>query len=126
MRGPWSLKFGGGTIVDALVNGQGRCDHPSRMRRVLLVFACCLQWAPFLLSCGSSQLKAAGVACSSDSECGAGLACLGIGTFSDAGCSTAARACSKSCAIDSDCAPLGAAFACFLACDGSRSCGATR
>jgi len=79
---------------------------------------------PFLMSC-SSPLHAGGRACTSDAECGAGLSCVGFGDFTDAGCTTPARACSKQCAIDADCASLGGTYRCFLACDGTGSCGAT-
>jgi len=80
---------------------------------------------PALLACGSTPLRSEGTACSTDSDCGAGLSCVGFGAFSDAGCTTSAKACSRACAIDADCAPLGPAYKCFLACDGSGSCGAT-
>jgi hypothetical protein len=36
------------------------------------------------------------------------------------------KACSKPCALDSDCAPLGASFKCFATCEGIRACGATQ
>jgi len=78
-------------------------------------------------ACSSStSLKSAGTSCSSDGECAAGLSCLPLGVFSDAGCMTAAKACSKTCSLDSDCAPLGTSYKCFAACDGTRSCGATQ
>jgi hypothetical protein len=80
----------------------------------------------FLPACSSTSLKSAGIACSSDSECAAGLSCGALGSFSDGGCTPAAKACSKSCTLDSDCAPLGSTFKCFAACDGTHSCGATQ
>jgi hypothetical protein len=37
-----------------------------------------------------------------------------------------AKACSRPCSSDSDCAPLGSTFKCFSACVGTHACGATR
>jgi hypothetical protein len=79
-----------------------------------------------LFACSSATLKSAGTACSADSECAAGLSCLALGAFTDAGCTTAAKACSKSCTIDSDCAALGSNYKCFADCSGSHACGATQ
>jgi len=94
------------------------------MRSVLVLTSFLPLLTPFL-ACSSAPLRPAGTLCSSDSDCGAGLACLGYGAFSDAGCTTSAMACSKPCTFDSDCASLGARYKCFLACGGTRSCGAT-
>src|SRR5260370_24734066 len=74
-----------------------------------------------LAECSSTPLRSAGTVCSPDSECGAGLSCLGLGTFTDAGCTTLAQSCSKRCALDSDCASLGSNFKCLVACDGTRA-----
>jgi hypothetical protein len=79
-----------------------------------------------LFACSSSTLKPAGDACSSDSECAAGLSCLALPAVTDAGCTTLAKACSKACTINSDCASLGSNFTCFGNCGGSRACGATQ
>jgi hypothetical protein len=79
-----------------------------------------------IVACGSKPLKSAAVACASDSECAAGLSCLPLGAFTDAGCTTAAKACSRTCTIDSDCAPLGSTYKCFADCSGSYACGATQ
>lgn len=76
--------------------------------------------------CSSAPLKVAGTACSADSDCAAGLSCRALGAFTDAGCTTGAKACTKPCTIDADCAALGGSFKCFAACDGSRACGATQ
>jgi hypothetical protein len=79
------------------------------------------------VSCSSTTLKPAGTACAADSDCAAGLSCLGlVAVSSDGGCTTAAKACSKVCTLDADCAPLGANFLCFGGCGGTRSCGATQ
>lgn len=79
-----------------------------------------------VIACSSNSLHPAGTACTSDSECAAGLTCVGLGAFTDAGCTTAAMACSKSCTLDTDCAALGSTYKCFAACDGSHSCEATQ
>jgi hypothetical protein len=79
------------------------------------------------LGCSSSSLKPAGTACNSDSECAAGLSCASlVGTIDDGGCTAIVKACSKMCTLDSDCAPLGPSFKCFVTCDGIRACGATQ
>jgi len=80
------------------------------------------------LACSSTStaLKPAGTSCGADSECAAGLSCLALGAFTDAGCTPAAKACSRVCTLDSDCTPLGPSFKCFAACDNTRSCGATQ
>jgi hypothetical protein len=39
---------------------------------------------------------------------------------------TTAKDCSKSCALDSDCTPLGSNFKCIPGCDGTHSCAATQ
>jgi hypothetical protein len=72
--------------------------------------------------CGSS-LHEAGIGCSSDGECSAGLSCLGLATSSDAGCFTLASTCSKTCRTDADCASVGASFKCFANCSGTGTCG---
>jgi len=92
--------------------------------RLLLLTATGLLLA--LVACSSSTLKAAGTACSSDSDCAAGLSCLALSAVTDAGCTNLAKACSKTCTINSDCASLGSNFTCFGNCGGSRSCGATQ
>jgi hypothetical protein len=84
-----------------------------------------LVWLP-IVACSSAALKPAGTACTSDNQCAAGLSCLPLGAFTEAGCTPAASACSKSCNVDTDCSPLGASFKCFAACNGSLSCGATQ
>lgn len=78
---------------------------------------------PVVAACSSSApLQVAGTECTSDSECAAGLSCLAVvGTQDDGGCNSLS-ACSRSCALDSDCAPLGAGFRCSTACDGSHAC----
>jgi hypothetical protein len=73
----------------------------------------------------SGSLAPAGSGCSSDSDCAAGLSCLGVGLFSDAGCSSVARACSKPCRVDGDCAAVGPKFRCFADCGGRNTCGQT-
>jgi hypothetical protein len=78
------------------------------------------------LACGATPLKEAGRACTADSDCAAGLSCLGIGSLSDAGCTPVIKACSHVCAADSDCVPLGSSFKCFNGCNGTSSCGATQ
>lgn len=78
-----------------------------------------------LFGCSDGPLRPEGTLCTSDAECGAGLSCVGFGAFSDAGCTTMVKACSKQCTLDADCVSLGATYKCFLACDGTRSCGAT-
>ena len=78
------------------------------------------------MACSSNSLRPAGTACNSDSDCAAGLTCVGLGAFTDAGCTTAAMACSKPCTLDTDCAALGSSYKCFAACDGTRSCEATQ
>jgi hypothetical protein len=96
----------------------------STMRSVLEVPLFFVLLIPFA-ACGSTALRSAGTLCSSDPECGAGLSCLGLGTFTDAGCTTLAKSCSKPCAQNSDCTSLGSRFMCLVACDGTRACGAT-
>jgi hypothetical protein len=77
---------------------------------------------PLFAACSSAPLEQGGTQCASDSECTAGLHCLAVvGTASDGGCSSL-TACSRACAIDSDCVLLGASFKCSTACDGSRAC----
>jgi len=78
-----------------------------------------------LFGCSSGPLRSEGTLCAADAECGAGLSCVGFGAFSDAGCTTMVKACSKQCTLDTDCVSLGPTYKCFLACDGTRSCGAT-
>jgi hypothetical protein len=93
--------------------------------RVLMLMAAGLVLA--LVACSSTTLKSAGTACSSDSECAAGLSCLPLAAVTDAGCTTLAKACSKNCTVNSDCTSLGSTFTCFGNCDGgSRACGATQ
>ena len=93
------------------------------MRTFVVVVALLLPFA----ACSSASLKPAGTACGADSDCAAGLSCLDlVAIVSDAGCTTAAKACSKVCTLDTDCAALGSSFMCFTACDGSRACGATQ
>jgi hypothetical protein len=79
-----------------------------------------------LFACSSSTLEPAGTACNSDSECAAGLSCLALAAVTDAGCTNLAKACSKACTINSDCASLGSNFTCFGNCGSSRACGATQ
>jgi hypothetical protein len=98
---------------------------PHRLRARALPLSVFLV-ATLLGACSSSTLKSAGSACGSDDECSAGLACFSFGAFTDAGCTTAAKACSKACLLDGECAPFGAGYKCFAACDGTRSCGATQ
>ena len=92
--------------------------------RVLKLTAACLLLV--LVACSSPTLKVAGTACSSDSDCAAGLSCLPLSAVTDAGCMTLAKACSKTCTINTDCASLGSNFTCFGNCGGSRACGATQ
>ena len=96
----------------------------ARAARALVPVACLLLLG--VAACSSPPLKSAGTLCHGNGECGAGLSCLVIGAYTDAGCSAATSACSRTCTLDADCAPLGAAFKCFAACDGTRSCGATQ
>ena len=78
-----------------------------------------------VLACTSaSTSKPASATCSSDSECSSG-ACLDLAVFNDGGCSSAGKACSKSCLNDADCAALGAKYKCFGGCGTTKSCGAT-
>jgi hypothetical protein len=93
--------------------------------RILLMLAAVVAVPPFF-GCSSTPLKVAGTACNADSDCAAGLSCRALGSFTDAGCTTGAKACTKPCTIDTDCASLGGNFKCFAACDGSRACGATQ
>jgi hypothetical protein len=74
-------------------------------------------------ACSSSH--SAGEECSSNSDCSGGLSCVTLGTFSDAGCSSGPKACSKTCQSLSDCSSLGANYMCFAACDGTSVCGQT-
>lgn len=92
-----------------------------RILAVLLLFALLVAFP----ECSSTPLRSAGTVCGSDSDCGAGLLCFGLGTFTDAGCTTLAKSCSKRCSLDSDCSSLGANFKCLVACDATRACGAT-
>jgi hypothetical protein len=93
-----------------------------------IAFPLLLAALPTVVACsdGTSTLKPAGISCSTDGECAAGLSCENLGSFSEAGCTPIAKACSRLCSTDSDCAPLGSTFKCFSACDGTHSCGATQ
>lgn len=73
-------------------------------------------------SCGDRALAPAGAVCSSDGDCAAGLACLGVARLSDAGCARLAQLCSKACRSDRDCVAVGEKFQCFADCDGTSTC----
>jgi hypothetical protein len=79
-----------------------------------------------LFACSSSPLKSAGTSCSADSDCAAGLSCLALSAVTDAGCTSLAKACSKACTVNSDCASLGSNYTCFGNCGSTRACGATQ
>jgi hypothetical protein len=76
-----------------------------------------------VVGCSSAAPNLVGAECSAQADCGGGLMCLTLGTFSDAGCSPGPKACSKTCQGDTDCASLGANFMCFATCGGSSVCG---
>lgn len=78
------------------------------------------------MSCSGSSLRPAGTSCSTDGDCAAGLVCLGLGMFTEAGCTSTAKACTKSCLMDSDCVSVGPKFKCFADCSGSNTCGQTQ
>ena len=59
------------------------CDNREPMWRVPLALLAMLPIA--LLACSTAPLQPAGTLCNSDSDCGAGLSCLGFGAFTDAG-----------------------------------------
>jgi hypothetical protein len=76
------------------------------------------------LGCSSASASTpAGAECSSNADCSGGLSCVSFGVYSDAGCSTGPKACSKTCQGDSDCTSLGPTFMCFGACGGVNVCG---
>lgn len=81
--------------------------------------------AATVVACAAATDKPASAACTSNSECSTG-ACLDLAVFnSDGGCTTQGKACSKTCATDTDCATLGAKFKCFAGCGATKTCGET-
>ncbi len=80
------------------------------------------------LGCSSNAAHGGGSPCATDGDCASG-ACLDLAVFSggDGGltCRSAGKACSKTCAADSDCTSLGANFKCFQGCGSTMTCGAT-
>ena len=78
-----------------------------------------------VMACGS-PLNGAGMGCSVDAECAAGLSCLVLASAPGAGCKALANVCSKPCRIDGDCAAVAPEFKCFATCDGKGTCGHTR
>lgn len=61
--------------------------------------------------------------CEETSDCEDGLECLSFGVFAqDQTCSVVAKTCSKTCATNADCAPLGSTFMCFATCDQTMNC----
>ena len=105
---------------------RGQKETMTSVRRTLGAFlamsACVLG---FGIACSSASLRPAGSGCSVDGDCAAGLSCLGIANFSDAGCTSIAKACSKVCRVDGDCTAVGAKFKCFAGCDATSTCGQT-
>jgi hypothetical protein len=88
------------------------------MRRTIFLLA--------LVACGSPA-REAGMSCTQDAECAAGLSCLALATQAPGGaCTATAKACSKRCATDADCDGLVAneSFKCFASCDATMFCGA--
>lgn len=87
-----------------------------------------LQWAGLallcLVACGS-PLDGPGVSCSSNGDCGAGLACLEVASAPGDGCKTLLRVCSKPCKVTGDCAAVGPKFECTPTCNGKGTCTAT-
>ena len=80
------------------------------------------------LGCSSNAARGSGSPCGADGDCASG-ACLDLAVFGgpDGGttCRSAGKACSKTCAVDSDCTSLGANFKCFQGCGSTMACGAT-
>jgi hypothetical protein len=113
-----------------LTGGMGRAIGASMsMRRTATLLAVTLSTLSTLAlatACSSNSLRPAGQSCSSDGDCAAGLTCLGLGMFSDAGCMTVVKACSKHCQTDTDCTSVGPKFKCFGDCSGTNTCGQTQ
>lgn len=76
--------------------------------------------------CGSNSLHEAGTSCSTDSDCAAGLSCLGIANNSGGACSTIAHSCTKSCVTSLDCLAVGLNFSCLPSCGSEGTCTQTR
>jgi hypothetical protein len=78
------------------------------------------------VGCSSGALHEAGSACSTDEDCGAGLACMGLGNQMGGTCTTVAKACTKSCVTDLDCLAVGSSYRCLPNCQGAGTCVLTR
>lgn len=78
-------------------------------------------------ACSSSSSQgSASTTCSTNADCNSGLSCVGFAVFTDGGCTTQGKACSKACTSDTDCASLGPKYKCFSGCPGAPMfCGAT-
>jgi hypothetical protein len=77
-------------------------------------------------ACGPKSSGIAGISCSQDSDCNAGLACLDFEVPSDggadAGCSSLGKECLQPCGTTLDCATGGPGLVCFASCGGTPAC----
>lgn len=84
----------------------------------LLAASCCA-------SCGSTSGGAEGLACSVDSDCLSGLACLPYVVTMDGGCASLGNECLQRCQANSDCASgpsIGLGLVCQTACGTEPAC----
>ncbi len=76
----------------------------------------------FCVGCTGGGTLPPSAECEETSDCDDGLECLPFGVFEQNVCREVATTCSKTCATNADCAPLGPTFMCFATCDQTMNC----